>query len=98
MSNGKFYWLKLKKDFFKRHDIRIISGLQDGSKMVLFYLELLAESIDHDGRLRYSETKPYTAEMLASVTRSDVELVKKALITLEEYELIKTEEDRKSVV
>lgn len=24
MSEKKFYWLKLKKDFFKRHDIKII--------------------------------------------------------------------------
>ena len=25
-ENGKFYWLKLKRDFFKRHDIRVIEA------------------------------------------------------------------------
>ena len=27
MSDKKYYWLKLKKDFFKRHDIQIIESM-----------------------------------------------------------------------
>ena len=93
MAERKFYWLKLNRNFFKRHDIRIIERLPDGRGIVLFYLELLAESVDHEGFLRYSEKKPYTAEMLASVTANEVELVEKALSTLEEYELIEFQDD-----
>ena len=29
-ENKRFYWLKLKKDFFKRHDIRIIEAMPNG--------------------------------------------------------------------
>ena len=57
----KYYWLKLNRGFFKRHDVRIIEAIND--KFVLFYMKLLAESIDHEGYLRFSEAKPYTSEM-----------------------------------
>ena len=57
--NGKYYWLKLKKDFFKRHDIRILESMPNGEQTVLFYLKLMLESVDHDGELRFSEEIPY---------------------------------------
>lgn len=90
---GKYFWLKLKRDFFKRHDIRIIDGLPDGNGIILFYLKLLAESIDHEGKLRYSDKKPYTNEMLALVTETDKEIVTKAMQTLVEFELVEVLED-----
>ena len=43
----KYYWLKLKRDFFKRHDIRIIEEMPNGKDYILFYNKLLLESIDH---------------------------------------------------
>lgn len=56
----KYYWLKLKRDFFKRHDIRIIEKMQNGKDYVLFYLKMLLESIDHEGELRFSDAIPTT--------------------------------------
>ena len=94
MNEGrKFYWLKLKRDFFKRHDMKIIEGLEDGHEISLFYIKLLLESLDHNGELRYSETKPYSAGMLASVFNTDKNIVEKALETLKEFELIQILED-----
>ena len=89
MESKKFYWLKLRKDFFKRHDIKIIEDMPNGFLISHFYLKLMLESIDHEGELRFSKTKPYTPEMLASVFNMNAELVKTALKTLEEFELIK---------
>ena len=34
MSDGKFYWLKLKRDFFKRHDVHCINGMENGETHV----------------------------------------------------------------
>ena len=90
---GKFYWLKLKKDFFKRHDIRIIEDKQDGGKMVLFYLKLLCESVDHDGKLRFSEEIPYDNDMLSSVTNTDREIVDETMEILKKLGMVKVEED-----
>jgi hypothetical protein len=38
-ENKKYYWLKLKRDFFKRHDIRIIESL-DNLKEILDSIDL----------------------------------------------------------
>lgn len=63
----KYYWLKLTRDFFKRHDTKILLKKDKEFSFCLFYLMLLLESIDHDGKLRFSEDIPYDAELLADV-------------------------------
>ena len=78
-DSKRFYWLKLKRDFFKRHDIRIIENMKNGKDYILFYLKLLCESIDHDGDLRFSEKIPYSEEMLATITDTNVDIVRAAV-------------------
>ena len=84
MSGGRFYWLKLRRDFFKRHDVRILETAPGGRGALLILLKLMAESVDHDGSLRYSDRLPYTADMLAVVINEDPEAVRHALPLLEE--------------
>ena len=98
MESKKFYWLKLKRDFFKRHDVFAIEGMPEGERIVLFYLKLMLESIDHEGQLRFSESKPYTPELLSSIFRMDIELVRTALKILEDFELIRIAEDGTIIV
>ena len=74
-----YYWLKLHRDFFKRHDTRIIEAMNNGEKYVLFYMKLLVESIDHEGRLRFSDTVPYNDKMLATITDTDIDIVRSAV-------------------
>ena len=93
MSDGKYYWLKLKRDFFKRHDIRIIEGLPDGINISHFYIKLMLESVDHEGELRFSEDIPYTPEMLASITYTPLDVVEKSLKVLKDFELVKIDDD-----
>ena len=76
---GKYYWLKLKRDFFKRHDIRIIEAMPNGKDYILFYLKLLCESVDHEGRLRFNENIPYNSEMLATITNTNKDTVDAAV-------------------
>lgn len=75
----KYYWLKLKRDFFKRHDIKIIESMENGKDYVLFYMKLLLESIDHEGELRFSETIPYNDKMLATITDTNIDIVRSAV-------------------
>lgn len=79
MSDKKYYWLKLKKDFFKRHDMQIIESMPNGKDYLLFYLKLLCESIDHEGNLRFSENIPYNEQMLATITNTNVDVVRQAI-------------------
>lgn len=78
-ENKKYYWLKLHKDFFKRHEIRIIEDMANGKDYILFYLKLLVESISHNGSLRFSDTIPYNEQMLSTITNTNVDIVKAAM-------------------
>lgn len=78
-ESKKYYWLKLKRDFFKRHDIRIIEEMPNGKDYVLFYLKLLLESVDHEGTLRFSDTIPYNEQMLSVVTNTNIDIVRNAM-------------------
>jgi len=89
----KYYWLKLKKDFFKRHDIQIIESMPHGIEISHFYLKLMLESIDHDGELRFSEEIPYSNEMLASITHISLDIVDSAMKVLSDLRLIRIDED-----
>ena len=89
----KFYWLKLHRDFFKRHDIRIIEEMENGKDYLLFYLKLLVESLDHEGYLRFSDTVPYNEKMLAVVTNTNVDIVRSALKVFESLNMVEVLED-----
>lgn len=93
MQSKRYYWLKLKRDFFKRHDIKIIESMPNGKESVLFYLKLLCESVDHNGELRFSEKIPYTVEMLATITGTDTEVAKQAIDLFKELELIEISDE-----
>lgn len=84
----KYYWLRLQRDFFKRHDVRIIEEMENGKDYLLFYMKLLVESIDHEGELRFSETVPYNEKMLSVVTNTNIDIVRAALKAFETLNMI----------
>ena len=90
----KYYWLKLDRNFFKRHDIRIIEDMPDGKEYVLFYLKLMVEAIDHEGALRFSDTIPYSESMLSSVTNTDAEVVRGALELFTKLGIVEVMDDK----
>ena len=94
MADKKYYWLKLKKDFFKRHDIRIVEAMPNGKDYILFYLKMLLESIDHEGNLRFSETIPYNEEMLSIVTNTNVDIVHRAMEIFIELNMVDVFDDK----
>lgn len=62
--------------------------MENGEKYLLFYMKLLVESIDHDGRLRFSDTIPYNEKMLATITNTDVDIVRTAVKVFIELEMM----------
>ena len=92
-KDKKYFWLKLKRDFFKRHDIRIIESMPNGKDYILFYLKLLCESVDHEGNLRFSESIPYNDEMLATITNTNVDIVRSAVKVFTELGMMEVMDD-----
>lgn len=93
MESKKFYWLKLKRDFFKRHDIRIVEEMPNGKDYILFYLKMLVESVDHEGKLRFSDTIPYNEQMLATITNTNIDVVREAMKIFTSLEMIEVIDD-----
>jgi len=92
-TTKKYYWLKLKRDFFKRHDIRIIEEMPNGKDYILFYLKLLLESIDHEGALRFNETIPYSEQMLSVITNTNIDLVRSAMRVFTQLKMVEILDD-----
>lgn len=89
----KYHWIKLPENFFKRHDIKIIKQMENGEKYVVFYQQLLLESISHEGELRFSDMIPYDERMLATITDTDIDVVRSAMKLLTELGMIEILDD-----
>lgn len=93
MAEKKYYWLKLPRNFFGKHYIKILRAKENGELLVLFYMWMLTEAIDHMGRLRYSEDIPYDEEMLAEASGFALHIVTQALQQFTKLQLVITESD-----
>ena len=92
-DSKRYYWLKLKKDFFQQHQIKVLKALPNGRLYALIYLELLAESTTHNGELRYSQMLPYDTVTLAAVIDEDKDNLEKAIETFVNLELVEILDD-----
>lgn len=93
MAEKKYYWLKLPRNFFGKHYIKILRAKENGELLVLFYMWMLTEAIGHEGRLRYSEDIPYDEEMLAEASGFALHIVTQALQQFTKLQLVITESD-----
>lgn len=89
----KYYWLKLDKNFFQQHDIRLIESMKKGKEILLFYIKLLAESVSHEGDLRFSDGIPYDNEMLAGITNTNKKVVDEAMEVFYQLGLVTYQDD-----
>ena len=92
-SRKRNFWLKLDRGFFKRHDIKIIEGLDNGYEYIVFYMKLLCESIDHNGELRFNDLIPYDESMLATITGHNIDIVRSALQVFVKFGMIEVWSD-----
>ena len=74
----RYYWLKLNENFFEREEIKIIEDMPNGKDYIIFYLKLLLKAIKTEGQLIFREVIPYTPNMLASITGTDIDTVRVA--------------------
>ena len=53
MTNKRYYWLKLKEDFFRQKEIKKLRRIAGGDTFTIIYLKMLLKSLKNDGRLYY---------------------------------------------
>ena len=81
-DNTKYYYMRLKEDFFDNNDaVKIMESMPDGYLYSNILLKLYLKSLKCNGRLMYNDRIPYNAEVLATLTGHSVGVVEKALNT-----------------
>ena len=78
-TNQKYYYMRLRADFFNRKDIILLESMPNGAVYCLILLKLLTASLENNGHLMLNEEIVMTPSMLAAITRYDVGTVEKAL-------------------
>ncbi len=78
-DNRKYYYLKLKENYFDDDSIVLLESMQDGVLYSNILLKLYLKSLKHGGRLQLDEDIPYTAQMIATITRQQICTVERAL-------------------
>lgn len=87
----KYYWLKLKEDFFEEKQIRYLRKLPDGDKLVIAYLKMQLKSLRTEGFIKYDQIMPSNEEELAMILDEDINIIKlmiQALIKVKAIEVL----------
>ena len=87
-DNKKYYYLRLKDNFFDSDELKILESMKDGYLYSNILLKLYLRSLKNDGKLVVNERIPYSADMLASVTGHQVGTIKQALSVFKNLGLI----------
>ena len=78
-DNRKYYYLKLKENFFDSDSIVLLEDMKDGILYSNILLKLYLKSLKNGGKLQLDEHIPYTAQMIATLTRHQIGTVERAL-------------------
>ena len=75
----KYYYLKLKESYFDDDAIVLLESMPDGILYSNILLKLYLKSLKNGGKLQLDEHIPYTAQMIATLTRRQIGTVERAL-------------------
>lgn len=87
-DNKKYYYLKLKENFFDSDEMIILESMPDGVVYSNILLKLYLRSLKSEGRLMFNERIPFNSTMLSQVTRQSIGDVEKAVQLFKELGLI----------
>lgn len=91
MTSKRYYWLKLKEDFFEDDTISWLEEQDGGKDFIIFYLKLSLKSLTDEGFLiRYvgENLIPYDVRALAKLTNTPINTVTVAMKIFLEIGLI----------
>ena len=94
----KYFWLKLKADFFKSRAMKKLRRIAGGDTYTIIYLKLQLLSLKDEGLLFYEGVEPTFYEEMALALDEDAENVKVTLIFLENMGLIEKKNEHEYIL
>ena len=92
-ENKKYYWLKLKEDFFEEKQIKYLRSLPDGDKLVIAYLKMQLKSLKTEGFIKYDRILPSNIEELAMILDEDSKIVQLMVGALQKVNAVEVLDD-----
>ncbi|MDG4813858.1 phage replisome organizer N-terminal domain-containing protein, partial [Hydrogenovibrio sp. 3SP14C1] len=77
-DNKKYYYLKLKDNFFDSDEMIVLESMPDGYIYSNILLKLYLRSLKYDGLLMFNDRIPFNSTMLAQITRCSVGDIERA--------------------
>ena len=87
-KNKKYYWLKLKDNFFSTREVKKLRKVAGGDTYTIIYLKMKLLSIKNEGVLIYEKTEESLAEQLALELDEEEDNIKITLSFLQANNLI----------
>lgn len=87
-DNKKYYYLKIKENFYDTEDIKILQSMDNGYLYSDILMKLYLKSLKNEGKLMFKEHIPYNPNMVATVTGHNIAIVEKAIKIFIELGLI----------
>ena len=75
----KFYYLKLKEDFFNSPEMKLLESNNHGYEYEIIFLKLCLLSLSRRGELMFKDGIPYNVKSLSIVTGHREEVIKEAV-------------------
>lgn len=94
MSNKRYYWLKLKDNFFNEKAIKKLRKIAGGDTYTIIYLKLLLKSMKTGGKLYFDGIEDNFCKELALDIDEDDENVKVTFMYLQRVGLLKEINER----
>lgn len=88
MANKRYYWLKLKEDFFKSKEMKKLRKVAGGDTYVIIYLKMQLLSLKNNGKLYFDGVDDDFVAELALELDEEVENVRMTLNFLEHCKLL----------
>ena len=87
-ENRRFYYLKLKENFYNSETMIILESMQDGLLYSNLLLKMYLMSLKHNGVLMLNDRLPHTPQTIATCTRHQIGTVERAIKVFREFGLI----------
>lgn len=87
-ENKKYFWFKLKEDFFLSKEIKIIRKMPSGAEILIVLFKLQLQALKTGGIIEIDGLCGTVEDELSVLIDEDTNLIKLALITLERFSLL----------
>lgn len=87
-TNKRYYFLKLKENFFDSPEIKILEAEDNGYAYEVLYFKLLLLSLKYEGKLQLRNALPYDERTLAILCNMNIDIVNAGISKLIQLGLV----------